>query len=171
MNIAKKYEEKYQLLSDKKYLKRLADFVDGCCYLDTETKITEEDNLSLTDVSKLSDLFYELVSYAMDIYVYPKTEEFETYLVVKMAAKYYQIGRMEGQGAFTYITTPDDVPNEDDVIDLTDLSKVNYRAMKIEKALEEITDFIETTRTSNNIPTNAILSAITEYVREIENQN
>lgn len=161
MNVAKKYEEKYQLLTDKKYLEKLADFVETANYLDNESNISERTgNLSSKEISSLSDLFYEVASYAYDIYMYPFHKEFDIYFIVRLNDKLYQIGRLEGQGAFTYITKPDDEPNETDIIDITDLSKVNYRAIEIENALKEIYDFISKKRANTNIPLKAILNML-----------
>lgn len=167
MNITKKYEGKYPILSDKKYLERLAKHIDDNNYLDTDEIYLKHDRLTNDDILNLFSLFDELSYYAMDIYVYPKSKEFDTYYLVKINDKFYQIGCVSGQGGFTYITKPEYDINEEDAVDITDLSKINYRAMEIENALQEISNFIDDKRKNVNIPARAILNMAREYVIKI----
>lgn len=167
MEISKKYKEKYKLLSDEKYLKRLAEYVEENSYLDSDGIYLNHEGFTTNDYLNLFDLFNELVEYAMEMYIYPKSKEFDTYLEVKINDKLYQIGCMCGQGNFVYVTKPDSVPNEDEVVDISDLSKISYRAEEIESALKEISDFIDYKRKDINIPSKAISNMFREYISKM----
>ena len=173
MNIQNACKEKYHLIHDKKYLNWLKNFVAKNGYVDTDiygivekTGATEEDILN---IKKISDLFYEISNYALSIYVYSTKEEFGEYYVVKIDDGYYIFGVTVGQGSFCYVNRA--VKNEitdDNVVDITDLTKINYRAALIEENLKSIIDMIEEKRKFADIPLEAIKEEVIKYVESKE---
>lgn len=174
MNIQNACKEKYYLIHDKKYLNWLKNFIAKNGYVDTDiygivekTGATEEDILN---IKKISDLFYEISNYALSIYVYGTKEEFGEYYVVKIDDGYYIFGVTVGQGSFCYVNTA--VKNEitdDNVVDITDLTKINYRAALIEENLNSIIDMIEEKRKFADIPLEAIKEEVIKYVKSKNN--
>lgn len=174
MDIRKVQSEKYLLINDVEYLKWLNQIILKKGYLDTDL-IWENGKSEMTDgdisnIKSLSNLYFEVSSYASKIYVYSITEENDTYYIIKVNKDYYRIGVTISPGQITYFCYSESeyTSNSSDVVDISDLSKIDYRAALIEEKLKEISDFIDDKRKEANIPPKAILEQINIYIAGLE---
>lgn len=175
MNIMNAMKEKYTLIHDQEYLNWLEEFVSRNGHLDTDRKwireraetLSEED---IKNIKRFSDFYKEICAYADEVYIYMVKEDFGMYYVVRIKDNYYRIGVIVDEIAYCFIEKVKDAGKYDHVLDITDLSKINYRAAEIERNLEEIVNYIDTKVVCSEVPLKAILERINKYVYSFHNK-
>lgn len=169
MNIEEACKARYTLIHDQEYLDWLEKFVDQNGHLDADSKWIREREEVLPEedikmIKRFSCFYKEICDYAEQIFVYPIMENFGRYYIIRRGTNYYRVGVIVDEIAYCFIEKVTNISKYDRVIDITDLSKIDYRAAEIEENLNDIINYIDAKRHYAEVPLKAILDKINKYV-------